>query len=115
MTPAFDTLIARGVRDAEQWQARRRTRLVRRLMAGILIVLLVAGLAAGLALNARSIRQRGRLTAECREQATLLAERTAEYHGKADLPTVRIDCAADPQAGLLQAREGLDRLNAARH
>lgn len=113
MTPAFDTLVARGVRDAERWQAHRRVRLVRRLAVGVLCLLLAAGLAVGLTLNARTARQRERLTAECREQATLLAERTAEYHGKADLPTVRIDCTADPQAGLLQARKALDRLAAA--
>lgn len=114
MTPAFDTLITRGVRDAERWQARCRVRLVRRLAAGVLCLLLAVGLAVGLTLNARTARQRERLTAECREQATLLAERTAEYHGKTDLPTVRIDCTADPQAGLLQARKALDRLAAAR-
>lgn len=114
MTPAFDTLITRGVRDAERWQAHRRVRLVRRLAVGVLCLLLAVGLAAGLTLNARTARQRERLTAECREQATLLAERTAEYHGKADLPTVRIDCTIDPQAGLLQARKALDRLAAAR-
>lgn len=113
MTPAFDTLITRGVRDAEQWQAHRRARLVRRLAVGVLCLLLAAGLAAGLTFNARTARQREHLTAECREQATLLAERTAEYHGKADLPTVRIDCTTDPQAGLLQARKALDRLAAA--
>lgn len=114
MTPAFDTLITRGVRDAERWQAHRRVRLARRLAVGMLCLLLAVGLAVGLTFNARTARQRERLTAECREQTTLLAERTAEYHGKADLPTVRIDCPTDPQAGLLQARKALDRLAAAR-
>ena len=114
MTPAFDTLITRGVRDAERWQAHRRVQLIRRLAVGVLCLLLAVGLAVGLTFNARTARQREHLTAECREQATLLAERTAEYHGKTDQPTVRIDCTTDPQAGLLQARKALDRLAAGR-
>ena len=114
MPPDFDTLIARGVEDADRWQARRFRRLLRRTLLAVLAVLLAVGLAAGAAWHIRQAQDRRLLVARCETRAALLAERTRDYKGGGTLPETRVDCAVDPEQGLQALDRALARLEQAR-
>lgn len=109
----FDTLIARGVKDADRWQARRFRRLLRRGPLAVLAVLLAAGLACGAAWHARQAQDRRLQVARCETRAALLAERTRDYQGGRTLPETRVDCAADPEQGLRTLDRAFARLERA--
>ena len=109
----FDTLIARGVADADRWQARRFRRLLRRGLLAVLAVLLAVGLACGVAWHVRQARDRRLQVARCETRAALLAERTRDYKGGGTLPETRVDCAADPEQGLKTLDRALARLERA--
>lgn len=109
----FDTLIARGVADADRWQARRFRRLLRRGLLAVLAVLLAVGLVAGVAWHARQARDRRLQVARCETRAALLAEQTRDYKGGGTLPETRVDCTADPERGLGAINRALARLERA--
>lgn len=113
MPSDFDTLIARGVEDADRWQARRFRRLLRRGLLAVLAVLLAIGLACGVAWHARQARDRRLQVARCETRAALLAEQTRDYKGGGTLPETRVDCAADPEQGLKTLDRALARLERA--
>lgn len=109
----FDTLIARGVEDADRWQARRFRRLLRRGLLAVLAVLLAAGLACGAAWHAQQAQDRRLQVTRCETRAALLAERTRDYQGGRTLPETRVDCTTDPEQGLKALDRAFARLERA--